>query len=450
MKRAIINVATVVVCALALSLNAVQAQMQQKEAGSARNSSAKEPEIEVTKLMAQARPSRRTGFSLMPAGRVANLGGPLFRLTPLAAAPNSILSGSCPAAGLIDPTTSWFKSAYGAVQATSASRPLVEVAHDGTLTGNGTAGSPLGVSLPLILSGAFPRDPVSFANGIIRVTNTGLFGSAVEAEGGPRGDGVVAQGGSNEFGGGDGVHAFGGSSTGGTGGDGALAFGGNSFNGNGGLGLVVRGGQGTGVGNIGGDGISVQGGAGANGAIAGLAGRFIGDVVVTGTLSKGGGSFKIDHPLDPENKYLYHSFVESPDMMNVYNGNVTTDKNGEATVTFPEYFEALNRDFRYQLTVIGTFAQAIVADEIKGNRFVIRTSVPGVKVSWQVTGIRRDAWANKNRIQVEEEKPEKERGYYLHPEAFNQPEEKGVRWACEREGMRQLRLEAERMRTQQK
>lgn len=49
-----------------------------------------------------------------------------------------------------------------------------------------------------------------------------------------------------------------------------------------------------------------------------------GNVAVQNTLSKGGGSFKIDHPLDPENKYLYHSFVESPDMMNVYNGNITT------------------------------------------------------------------------------------------------------------------------------
>ena len=61
--------------------------------------------------------------------------------------------------------------------------------------------------------------------------------------------------------------------------------------------------------------------------------------------------------LDPANKYLYHSFVESPDMMNVYNGNVVTDKRGMATVVLPEYFEALNSDFRYQLTVIGRFAR---------------------------------------------------------------------------------------------
>ncbi len=40
-----------------------------------------------------------------------------------------------------------------------------------------------------------------------------------------------------------------------------------------------------------------------------------GNLSIAGNLSKRGGAFKIDHPLDPENKYLSHSFVESPDMM---------------------------------------------------------------------------------------------------------------------------------------
>ena len=143
-----------------------------------------------------------------------------------------------------------------------------------------------------------------------------------------------------------------------------------------------------------------------------------GDLNVSGTISKGSGSFKIDHPLDPANKYLSHSFVESPDMMNVYNGNLITDKHGFATVVLPDYFQALNRDFRYQLTVIGRFAQAVVAHEIKNNVFTIQTSKPAVKVSWQVTGVRHDAYADAHRIPVEEEKPRQERGHYLHPELF--------------------------------
>jgi hypothetical protein len=147
---------------------------------------------------------------------------------------------------------------------------------------------------------------------------------------------------------------------------------------------------------------------------------------VTGNLTKGSGSFKIDHPLDPANKYLSHSFVESPDMMDVYNGNVTTDKRGRAIVALPDYFQALNSDFRYQLTVIGQFAQAIVAKEIRDNHFTIKTNLPGVKVSWQVTGIRQDAYANVHRVPVEEQKQEQERGKYLHPEVFGAVSDKNM------------------------
>jgi len=144
-----------------------------------------------------------------------------------------------------------------------------------------------------------------------------------------------------------------------------------------------------------------------------------GDVDINGRLSKGGGSFKIDHPLDPENKYLYHSFVESPDMLNIYNGTAITDNKGRAWVEMPEWFDALNRDFQYQLTTIGSFDRVMVAEEMMDNRFLIRSESPGVKVSWQVTGIRQDNWANKNRIQVEEEKADTDKGHYLHPDVIN-------------------------------
>jgi hypothetical protein len=81
--------------------------------------------------------------------------------------------------------------------------------------------------------------------------------------------------------------------------------------------------------------------------------EFNGDVIVHGTLTKPAGSFKIDHPLEPDHKYLSHSFVESPDMKNVYDGNVTLDASGRGTLELPDYFEALNQDFRYQLTAVG-------------------------------------------------------------------------------------------------
>jgi hypothetical protein len=182
--------------------------------------------------------------------------------------------------------------------------------------------------------------------------------------------------------------------------------------------------SGSGVGVSGfsfGSGAAIQG---ENTTSTGPAGLFIGNVIVQGTLVKAAGSCRIDHPLDPANKFLSHSFVESPDMKNIYDGNVTTDANGSATVTLPDYFGALNRDYRYQLTAVGQFAQAIVSRKIAGNSFEIRTDKPGVDVSWQVTGIRQDAYAQAHPIVVEEFKPAEEQGLYLFPAGFGEGEEK--------------------------
>src|SRR6202035_5992387 len=159
-------------------------------------------------------------------------------------------------------------------------------------------------------------------------------------------------------------------------------------------------GGGTPAAGAGGTGLYAQGGGGATN-VFGAAAEVYGDVSVFGNLSKSGGSFRIDHPLDPANKYLYHSFVESPDMKNMYDGNITTDDAGLASVTLPEWFESLNRDFRYQLTVIGQFAQAIISNEVANHQFSIKTDKPGVKVSWLVTGVRQDAWANAQSTPVE-------------------------------------------------
>ncbi len=157
----------------------------------------------------------------------------------------------------------------------------------------------------------------------------------------------------------------------------------------------------------------------AAGAATNYAGYFQGNTHVTGALTKASGAFKIDHPLDPANKYLQHSFVESPDMMNIYNGNVTTDADGQAVVKLPDWFEALNRDFRYQLTVVGQFAQAIVSEKVSGNKFRIMTDKPNVEVSWQVTGIRKDKFAEDNRIKIEEDKPAADKGKCLYAPLCN-------------------------------
>jgi hypothetical protein len=110
-----------------------------------------------------------------------------------------------------------------------------------------------------------------------------------------------------------------------------------------------------------------------------LAAKFTGDVNVAGTLSKSAGTFRIDHPQDPANKYLVHSFVESPEMKNVYDGVVFCDMNGEAVVEMPSYFEALNRTFRYQLTPIGASAPNLfIADKVADGRFRIAGGLAGL------------------------------------------------------------------------
>ena len=136
--------------------------------------------------------------------------------------------------------------------------------------------------------------------------------------------------------------------------------------------------------------------------------RWTGDLTITGALSKGSGSFVIDHPLDPENKLLYHSFVESPDVKNIYDGVVTLNDQGRATVTLPDYYEALNgsESARFLLTAIGESAPGLYVTEegIYNNTFTIAGGPSGVRVSWQVTGIRQDPYILKNPIVVEVEK----------------------------------------------
>jgi hypothetical protein len=144
-----------------------------------------------------------------------------------------------------------------------------------------------------------------------------------------------------------------------------------------------------------------------------------GSVNVPVAFSAASKAFRIDHPLDPANKELWHSCVESPDMMNVYNGNVVTGEDGYATVTLPDYFEALNRDFRYQLTVIDPDAPDVhfvrVSRQVEGNTFVIKSTPGNLAVSWQVTGVRQDPWAEQNRIRPVVEKAEADRGKLLQP-----------------------------------
>jgi hypothetical protein len=372
--------------------------------------------------------------------------------------------------GMIETTLGGLKFPDGTVQVTAATgNGTLSIIHNTTLTGNGTQASPLGVAVPLVIS-------ASAASPLLQITNNQAGFSAISVQGGDShdanvtpGTGIFVQGGEqtqigDDLQGGSGLESSGGLAESGTGGTGLRGFGGSGFKA-GGVGVFGKGGGGIGV-LKGGDGVQAVGGdatefgsvggvglfaiGGLSSPVMGDAGFFEGAVEVHGNLSVSGTkNFKIDYPLDPENKYLYHAAIESSEVLNIYSGNITTDASGEATVTLPDWFEAINRDFRYQLTVVGTFAQAIVGQKIKGNTFIVKTSAPNVEVSWQVTGIRSDAAILKHPFKVEEDKPKAERGSYLTPDAYDKPETKGIQWARNPQLMKQLKERREANRQQQ-
>lgn len=133
------------------------------------------------------------------------------------------------------------------------------------------------------------------------------------------------------------------------------------------------------------------------GTVLTTSGRVTGDATVTGAVSKGSGTFVIDHPLDPKNKLLYHSFLESPDAKNIYDGVVTLDKYGEAFIELPDYFLALNTDYRYLATPIsGPMPNLHLDRSVRREWFIGKPSFrisggePNGEISWQVSGIRQD------------------------------------------------------------
>ena len=133
--------------------------------------------------------------------------------------------------------------------------------------------------------------------------------------------------------------------------------------------------------------------------------KITGNLNITGALSKGSGTFVIDHPLDPKNKLLFHSFVESPEVKNIYDGVAILDATGEALITLPSYFDALNTDVRYQFFPMGRAMPNLhIKTEEKNNQFIIAGGVPGGRVSWQVTGNRHDPYIRANPIIPEVEK----------------------------------------------
>src|SRR5580704_5673788 len=294
---------------------------------------------------------------------------------------NQTVNGNLTATGFISAgpiSASASNGAYavtGTDTSSSGSIGIAGISTNGTgVYGNGITGtSGIGVTYGVYATASNGNGIAAFGAGTY---NRGVYGSAS----GSSGNGVYGTGVTGVWGNGSSYGVYGSGGTYGVYSQGS-SYGVYGYGPTTGVYAVSNTGDGVytkaGTGGIAADVVNTGSGYGLiAGSSGGYAGWFNGNVNVDGNLSKAGGSFKIDDPLDPANKYLYHSFVESPDMMNIYNGNVTTAAQGDAVVTLPEWFETLNRDFRYQLTVVGQFAQAIVAGEVAGGQFSTKTDKP--------------------------------------------------------------------------
>lgn len=151
--------------------------------------------------------------------------------------------------------------------------------------------------------------------------------------------------------------------------------------------------------------------------------QLVGDADIGGSLNVlGSKNFRIDHPLDPENRYLVHFASEGPEPFNVYAGRQILDESGHAWVELPPWFEAINVDFRYQLTSIGSPAPELhILSEIEDNRFRIGGGPANGTVSWEVRARRNDPTMQRLQPTAEIDKPSQLRGSFLDPLAWGNP-----------------------------
>lgn len=122
-----------------------------------------------------------------------------------------------------------------------------------------------------------------------------------------------------------------------------------------------------------------------------------GNLTISGSLSKGSGTFKIDHPLQPDTHHLVHSFIEGPRCDLLYRGTVQLDA-GDARVNLDTAshmtegtFEALSR--HAQCFTTNETGWARVRGMIIGNKLRIESKnlTSADTVSWLVIAERRDA-----------------------------------------------------------
>jgi len=105
-----------------------------------------------------------------------------------------------------------------------------------------------------------------------------------------------------------------------------------------------------------------------------FAGKFDGDVTISGNLWVGG-------------RLVWWPWWWFHVPIVLAAGLVTLDRKGEAVIKLPKGLGALHKEFRYQLTPVGGPARDLhVAREIRADTFKIAGGASRLKVSWQIAG----------------------------------------------------------------
>lgn len=215
---------------------------------------------------------------------------------------------------------------------------------------------------------------------------------------------------------------------------GVVGVGGGGFNG-----LAGRSEDANGIGAYGNatgtDGAGVYGeasnGTGAAGVIGksttGYAGWFEGNVNVTGSLTTPAAFLQVDHPESPADRWYQQALVGAFERVTVLSGNAVSGANGRVVVRVPEIFGRTHTDVRYQVTPIGRAAQPFIAKELADGRFTIDAGAAGVRLSWQLTGVRDDAAARRGAFQVEADKRPHEQGRYADPALYRRSSRRTLR-----------------------
>jgi hypothetical protein len=120
-------------------------------------------------------------------------------------------------------------------------------------------------------------------------------------------------------------------------------------------------------------------------------------VTTSGTLTAATKHFRINHPLDPERRFLIHACLEGPENAIYYRGQGRLE-GGHARVELPDYFEALARPDGRTVALTSCCEEnepisVLAASDVVNGAFNVRAADdrnPRQRFYWEVKAVRAD------------------------------------------------------------